>query len=107
MPSCRVRSGLWVSTFSKCGAGLLDLILAMVANLLHLSDYQFQLFILCVKVRRDAHAGAGAIIDNEFAANQFFRDRCGVVIPNCDRAAALRGIFWTGYAEACFFGEGD
>src|SRR6266436_8124025 len=106
MTPSRVRSGLWLK-FSKCGAGLLGLILAMVADLLHLSDYQLQFFVLCVEVWRDAHAGAGAIIDNEFAANQFFRDRGGVVVPNCDRAAALRWIFRTGDAKASFFGEGD
>src|SRR6266566_9403657 len=38
-----------------------------VANLLHLADYQFQLFVFRIKVWRDAHSGAGPIIHNELA----------------------------------------
>src|SRR6266852_8325515 len=55
-----------------------------VTNLLHLGDYQIQLFVLRVKVWRDAHSRAGAIVNDEFAANQLFGDRAGVLVPNRD-----------------------
>src|SRR5205809_8133642 len=40
-----------------------------VTNLLHLGDDQFELLVFRIEVRRDAHAGVRAIIDDELPAN--------------------------------------
>ena len=74
---------------------------------LHLGDDQFQLFVFGVEMRRDAHAGAGPVINNEFSPDQFFGDRRRIVIPNCNRAAAPGRIARTGYAKARCFGQLD
>src|SRR5213075_1945516 len=66
-----------------------------------------QLFIFRVKVRRNAYAGAGPVINDELAANQFFGKGGGIVIPNCDCAAAPRRIFGAGNPKAGFLCEGD
>ena len=51
---------------------------------------------------RDAHAGAGPIIDDELTLDQFFGNRRGLVIPNRDCATAPRRIFRAGYSKAGF-----
>src|SRR5206468_3269086 len=91
---------------SKCCADFLDcFVSARVANLLHLRDYQFEFLILRIEMRRDTHAGARTIVNDEFAANQFFRERRGVVIPNRDRATAAVRIFRTCNAKPGFLGQ--
>src|ERR1043166_841529 len=94
------------SSDSKSGADFLGCSMsAGLANFLHLSDDQFEFLIPGVEMRRDAHAGAGTIIDDELTPHQLFGKRRRVVVPNRDRATAAVWIFWTADPEAGLFGK--
>ncbi len=78
-----------------------------VADLFHFLNDEFQFVVGGIEMRRDANAGAGPVVDDELAANELLRHRCRMFVRDCDRAAALGRIFWTGNFKARFFREAN
>ena len=65
----------------------MDRIRLCVSDFFHLANDEFEFLVAGVKMRRDAHAGAGTIIDDELATNQLARD-CARVVVSARTAAA-------------------
>src|SRR5882672_91365 len=78
---------------------------ARVPNFFHFANYEFELLIARIEMRRDAYAGAGTKIDDELATNQLSGDRSRVFVSNCDCAATIGGVLWTGHDKSCFFSQ--
>src|SRR5687767_5846147 len=93
---------------SKCRAGrLVRGVGARVEDAAHLADDQLQLLVPGVEVGRDAYAGAGAVVDDDFAADQLARDGGRVVGGDRDGAAAPRGVARARHAQAGLLAQLD
>src|ERR1700752_702169 len=94
-----------VGHLERCPRCFVFEITLAVANLLHLSDHEFQFFVSRVEVWRDTNARAGSVVNNKLSANEFLCDGGSMLVSNRDRPATPAYILRTGDFETGFFGE--
>src|SRR4029077_683882 len=69
-------------------------------NLFHLRKCKVALILAIIEVRRDAHAGFGAVVDDDFSCEEFAADFISMRAFDRNRSRALRRIVWRVHTPA-------
>src|SRR5580693_3524012 len=72
-------------------------------NLVDLLQHEVAFLLAIVEMRRNAHAGLRAIVDQDFSSEQLAADFVSVRTVDRNGAAALGWIFWRVHAPAVGF----
>src|SRR6185295_6969628 len=86
-----------------CARSFVNGVGARVSDFFHFADYEFEFLVAGVEMWRDAHAGAGTIVDDKLASNQFAGNRRRVLVADSDCAAAVRCVLWTRHSKSGLF----